>query len=76
MIPTVKVLAPRTVTRNTGSSAWIISEEMSMNRLTKPSAQMLRGKRVPAVAAAFSSVSFINWKSHDAISSQAIASLT
>ncbi len=30
-------------TKNTGNSAWIISDEMSMNRLTKPSAQTPRG---------------------------------
>jgi len=29
----------------TGSRLWIISEEMSINRLTKPSAQMAAGSR-------------------------------
>src|SRR2546425_161900 len=43
MRPTVTVLAPSTVTRKTGSRPWIISDEMSMNMLTRPSAQMLRG---------------------------------
>src|SRR3990170_5440441 len=45
MNPTTSVEAPRLVTRNTGRSAWIISDEMSMNRLTIPSAQMPRGIR-------------------------------
>jgi len=39
----VSVDAPSTLTRKTGSNAWTISDEMSMNMLTKPSAQMLRG---------------------------------
>jgi len=30
-------------TRKIGSTLWIISEETSMNRLTKPSAQIRRG---------------------------------
>ena len=46
MKPTISVLAPSTETRNTGSRPWIISDEISMNRLTKPSAQMLPGNRV------------------------------
>src|SRR5579863_4739220 len=47
--PTISVLAPSTVVRNTGSRPWIISEEMSMNRLTKPSAHTPRGMaRSPA----------------------------
>ena len=46
MKPTISVLAPSTVVRNTGSRPWIISDEISMNRLTKPSAQMLPGNRV------------------------------
>jgi hypothetical protein len=41
MRPTISVLAPSTEVRNTGSRPWIISDEMSMSRLTKPSAQML-----------------------------------
>ena len=41
--PTVNVLAPSTDTRNTGSRLWIISDEISANMLTKPSAQMLPG---------------------------------
>ncbi len=41
--PTVVTLAPSTVTRNTGSSAWIISDETSMKRLTNPSAHTPRG---------------------------------
>ncbi len=41
--PTADTLAPSTLTRNTGKSAWIISEERSISRLTKPSAQTPRG---------------------------------
>lgn len=37
--PTAKALAPNVVTMNKGSKLWIISEEMSINRLTKPSTQ-------------------------------------
>ena len=43
MRPTNKVLAPSTDTRNTGNKLWIISEEMSMNKLTKPSAHTPAG---------------------------------
>ena len=41
--PTSVTLAPSAVTRNRGNSAWIISEETSMQRLTSPSAQTPRG---------------------------------
>ena len=41
--PTATTEVPSTVTMYSGSSAWIISEEMSMNIDTKPSAQTLRG---------------------------------
>ncbi len=37
--PSVSADAPSVVTRKTGSNAWIISEEISMNMLTKPSIQ-------------------------------------
>ena len=40
--PSAKALTPSPPTRNTGSSAWTISEDMSMHRLTTPSAQTLR----------------------------------
>jgi hypothetical protein len=43
--PTVSTLAPSSEVRKTGSRLWIISEEMSISRLTKPSAQMLAGRR-------------------------------
>src|SRR4051812_25964067 len=43
--PMASMLAPRPVARKTGSRLWIISEEMSIKRLTKPSAQMLAGRR-------------------------------
>src|SRR3954451_9725027 len=43
--PTVSALTPITVVKNTGSRLWIISEEISISMLTKPSAQMLRGIR-------------------------------
>ena len=47
--PTISVLAPSTLVRKTGSRPWIISEEMSMNRLTKPSAHTPPGMaRSPA----------------------------
>lgn len=36
-------LAPRVLAMNRGRSAWIISEEMSINRLTKPSTHTVRG---------------------------------
>ncbi len=35
----MNMLAPRVPTRNIGSRLWIISEETSMSRLTKPSTQ-------------------------------------
>src|SRR3954468_3551553 len=41
--PTAAMLIPRLSTRNRGSRAWIISDEMSMNREMKPSAQTVRG---------------------------------
>src|SRR5271166_4896164 len=41
--PTLIALAPSTLTRKRGRSAWIISEETSMNRLTKPSTQTPQG---------------------------------
>src|SRR5262249_24516106 len=43
--PTTSVLAPNVATRNTGSKLWIISEEMSINMLTKPSAHTPWGSR-------------------------------
>ncbi|BBH47186.1 hypothetical protein KU43P_36630 [Pseudomonas sp. KU43P] len=43
MTPTATTEVPSTVTMYSGSRAWIISEEMSMNIDTKPSAQTLRG---------------------------------
>lgn len=41
--PTAMVPAPRVVTMNNGSRPWIISEEMSISRLTKPRTQMSEG---------------------------------
>ena len=49
--PTVSVEVPRTVTRLIGNRAWIISDEMSMNILTSPSAQTPRGMLFHAVIA-------------------------
>jgi hypothetical protein len=43
MRPTISALAPSTEIKNTGSRPWIISEEISMNMLTKPSAHTPRG---------------------------------
>ena len=39
MMPSQIAPAPSVPTTKTGSNAWIISEETSMNRLTRPSAQ-------------------------------------
>ncbi|BCO13285.1 hypothetical protein RIMD111065_16410 [Aeromonas hydrophila] len=41
----VRALLPSTVTMNRGSRLWIISDEMSISRLTKPSTQTPRGIR-------------------------------
>src|SRR5690606_22659583 len=41
--PTVNAPAPSTPTMNSGSRLWIISEEMSISMLTKPSTQMPGG---------------------------------
>ena len=43
MIPTSAALAPSDVTKNSGNSAWIISDEISMNMETKPSAHTVAG---------------------------------
>ena len=40
------MLVPSTVTMKTGNRLWIISDEMSISRLTNPSAQMAAGRRV------------------------------
>jgi hypothetical protein len=45
MIPTMSVVAPSVVTRKIGNSAWIKSDNVSMNRLTKPSIHIVRGIR-------------------------------
>ena len=42
--PTTSMLAPRPVTRKTGSRLWISSDETSISRLTNPRAQMLPGR--------------------------------
>jgi hypothetical protein len=44
--PTVNALVPSTVTMNRGSKLWIISDETSINKLTKPKAQTPRGIRL------------------------------
>src|SRR5690349_15419362 len=46
--PTASMLAPRWFVRKTGNRLWIISEETSISRLTKPSAQMAVGRRLRA----------------------------
>lgn len=53
--PTIEALAPSPLTRNIGSRLWMISEEISMNMLTKPSIQMPAGirPRVPAEGSVF-----------------------
>src|SRR5687767_15163960 len=43
MKPRVSALTPSVPTRKIGSRPWIISEEVSINRLTMPSTQTLRG---------------------------------
>lgn len=48
--PTVSMLTPRAVTMKTGSRLWIISEEMSMSRLTNPRAQIPAGRRLEGEA--------------------------
>ncbi|MNM30646.1 hypothetical protein D3C81_412090 [compost metagenome] len=50
--PTAIIEVPSTVTMYSGSRAWIISEEMSMNIDTKPSAHTLRGIFCKALAVA------------------------
>src|SRR5688500_10186994 len=46
--PTDNALAPKVVTRNTGSRLCTSSEDRSMNRLTKPRAQTVEGMRTEA----------------------------
>src|SRR5689334_9513790 len=43
--PSTSGLAPTTVTRNAGSSPWIISDEVSVSRLTSPSTHTPAGSR-------------------------------
>src|SRR5688500_5956322 len=52
MRPTVATLRPRVAVMNKGSSAWMISDDTSMQRLTRPSAQTVRGKGARARSAA------------------------
>src|SRR3954471_10410744 len=49
--PTVATLAPSVAVRKSGSRAWIVSDDRSMNRLTTPSAHTVRGifARSPAI---------------------------
>ena len=47
--PTVRMLSPKTPTMKAGSKLWIISEEVSMNRLTSPSAMTPRGRVIVMV---------------------------
>lgn len=42
-MPTSNTLAPKVVVRKSGNSAWMVSEEISMKKLTKPSAHTVRG---------------------------------
>jgi hypothetical protein len=50
--------APSTETRNTGRRLWIISDEMSINRLTKPSAQTLPGMARRVAGSALTALEF------------------
>ena len=43
--PTDSALAPSTLTRNTGSKLWIISDDASISMLTNPSATTPDGMR-------------------------------
>lgn len=43
MMPMDRAEAPRPTARKTGRRLWIISDEMSMNRLTSPRTQTERG---------------------------------
>src|SRR5512135_3503085 len=49
--PTVNALAPSTETMNSGNRLWIISDETSISRLTKPSTHTPRGISVNAFLA-------------------------
>src|SRR4051812_45934893 len=48
--PTISALAPNVEVRKTGSKPWIISDETSINMLTKPSTQMPTGIRRDGIA--------------------------
>src|SRR5512140_2101114 len=50
--PTTSTLVPRAVTMNTGNRLWISSDETSISKLTKPSAQMAAGRRGVVAAGA------------------------
>ncbi len=50
MTPTASTLTPSVPTRNSGSRLWIISEEMSINMLTKPSTQTPAGMLAETMA--------------------------
>ncbi|MCY1411008.1 hypothetical protein D9M71_263880 [compost metagenome] len=52
--PTASMLAPRLPTRNSGNRLCTSSEDRSMNRLTKPSAQTVRGMRWGVLGAGMS----------------------
>src|SRR5271166_804650 len=56
--PTEPTLAPSTVTRKTGSRQWMSSDDVSINRLTRPSAHTVRGSaaRPDEVALCFLSI--------------------
>ena len=42
--PTVATLVPSETVRNSGSRAWMLSDDASINRLTRPRAHTVRGK--------------------------------
>ena len=50
--PTIAALAPSVVVRKIGRTEWIISEDMSISRLTSPNAQTVRGNRDKALTGA------------------------
>ena len=59
MMPTVRVEVPSTVMRYTGKSAWIISDETSINIETKRKIQMLVGTLARPLTPPETSLSFL-----------------
>src|SRR5258705_9530253 len=64
MRPIAVALAPRRAIRNIGNRLWMISDEISMNRLTQPSTQTLRGiwRRTPDCVSLCIGDPLLSWK--------------